>query len=115
MLPGRTKDAKDEVQVREGRQIAVDTGTDLALVKITGPALVPLRIRDSDSVREGQEVYFTGFPIGAVLGPFPATHVPARNGASRTGAVVAFTAIVNASTTDVCLAPAASTESSARR
>jgi len=74
VLPGRTKDAKDEVQVREGRQIAVDTGTDLALVKITGPALVPLRIRDSDSVREGQEVYFTGFPIGAVLGPFPATH-----------------------------------------
>jgi len=46
----------------------------MALLKITGPALVPLRIRDSDSVREGQEVYFTGFPIGAVLGPFPATH-----------------------------------------
>ena len=75
VLPGRPKGAKEEAaEVREGRQIAVDPGTDLALLKITGAALVPLRIRDSDSVREGQEVYFTGFPIGAVLGPFPATH-----------------------------------------
>jgi serine protease Do len=73
LLPGRTKDAKEEVQVRDAKQIAVDSGTDLALLKISGPALVPLRIRDTDS-REGQEVYFTGFPIGAILGPFPATH-----------------------------------------
>jgi len=73
LLPGRTKDAKEEVQVRDAKQIAVDPGTDLALLKITGPALAPLRIRDTDS-REGQEVYFTGFPIGAILGPFAATH-----------------------------------------
>ncbi len=73
LLPGRTKDAKEEVQVRDAKQLAVDPGTDLALLKITGPALAPLRIRDTDS-REGQEVYFTGFPIGAILGPFAATH-----------------------------------------
>jgi S1-C subfamily serine protease len=73
LLPGRTKDAKEEIQVRDAKQIAIDIGVDLALLKISGPALVPLRLRDSDS-REGQEVYFTGFPIGAVLGPFPATH-----------------------------------------
>ena len=24
--------------------------------------------------REGQEIFFTGYPIGAVLGPYPATH-----------------------------------------
>jgi S1-C subfamily serine protease len=36
--------------------------------------LPALRVRDSDSVREGQDVLFTGFPIGAVLGPYPATH-----------------------------------------
>src|SRR5207247_7380711 len=37
VLPGRAKDAKDEAaEVREGRQIAVDPGTDLALLKITG-------------------------------------------------------------------------------
>ncbi|HEY3178187.1 MAG TPA: serine protease [Casimicrobiaceae bacterium] len=74
VLPGRAKDAKEEAQVRDGKQIAIDSGSDLALVKIAGPPLVPLRIRDSDSVREGQDVFFTGFPIGAVLGPFPATH-----------------------------------------
>ncbi len=73
LLPGRSQDGKEEVQVRDAKQIAIDPGTDLALLKVTGPALVPLRIRDSDS-REGQEVYFTGFPIGAILGPFPATH-----------------------------------------
>jgi S1-C subfamily serine protease len=31
-------------------------------------------VRDSATVREGDSVLFTGFPIGAVLGPFPATH-----------------------------------------
>src|SRR5436309_3975278 len=33
LLPGRSKDAKDEAQVREGKQVAVDFGTDLALLK----------------------------------------------------------------------------------
>ena len=74
VLPGRTGEAKDEAQVREAKQIAVDVDSDLALLKISGPKLVPLRIRDSGAAREGQEIFFTGFPIGAVLGPFPATH-----------------------------------------
>jgi S1-C subfamily serine protease len=33
-----------------------------------------LRIRDSSSVAEGEILVFTGFPIGGVLGLFPATH-----------------------------------------
>ncbi len=33
-----------------------------------------LRLRDSDGVKEGQAILFTGFPIGAALGPYPATH-----------------------------------------
>ena len=33
-----------------------------------------MRIGRSADVREGQEVLFTGYPIGAVLGPHPATH-----------------------------------------
>ena len=77
LLPGRVKDpkdARDDIQVREGKQIAVDPSSDLALLKLSGAALPPLKIRDSDTVREGQDVLFTGFPIGAVLGPFPATH-----------------------------------------
>ena len=53
---------------------AIDPGSDLALLKIGGDALPALRLRDSDGVKEGQAVLFTGFPIGAALGPYPATH-----------------------------------------
>ena len=77
LLPGRVKDpkdAKDDIQAREVKEIAIDTSGDLALLKLNGATLPPLKIRDSDSVRAGQDVLFTGFPIGAVLGPFPATH-----------------------------------------
>jgi S1-C subfamily serine protease len=33
-----------------------------------------LKLRASEPVKAGQEVFFTGYPIGAVLGPYPATH-----------------------------------------
>jgi S1-C subfamily serine protease len=76
LLPARPREThdKDDVQAREVRQIAVDPSTDLALLKITGASLPAVALRDSDGVREGQEVLFTGFPIGAVLGPYPVTH-----------------------------------------
>lgn len=60
--------------VRELQRIAVDPGSDLALLRFEGASLPVLKIGDSDAVREGQSVLFTGFPIGAVLGPYPATH-----------------------------------------
>jgi serine protease Do len=66
------KDSKP--QVREAKQIAVDPGSDLAVLRIAAPALPALKLRGSDGVKEGQEVLFTGYPIGAVLGPYPATH-----------------------------------------
>jgi serine protease Do len=71
LLPGPDR---DKVQFREAKQVAVDPGSDLALLKINGAALPAMRIRDSDGVKEGQAVMFTGFPIGAALGLFPATH-----------------------------------------
>jgi serine protease Do len=71
LIPGPER-ARD--QVREARQLVADPGTDLALLKVDGDPLPPLRIGNSDGVREGQEVLFTGFPLGAVLGPFPVTH-----------------------------------------
>jgi serine protease Do len=71
LLPGKER---DQVQVREARQVAVDSTYDIALLKIDGTPLPAVKLRNSDSVREGQDVLFTGFPIGAVLGPFPATH-----------------------------------------
>ena len=76
LLPSRSRVAKDkdEVQARDAKQIAIDYNADLALLKIGGAPLPALSIRDSDTVREGQDVFFTGFPIGAVLGPYPATH-----------------------------------------
>jgi len=61
-------------QFNEAKQVAIDPGTDLAILKTQGAALPALRIGDSDQVQEGQQVLFTGFPIGAVLGAFAATH-----------------------------------------
>jgi serine protease Do len=63
-----------EPQVREARELAVDMGTDLAVLKINGPPLPVLKLGGVDNVREGQSVLFTGFPIGSVLGVFAATH-----------------------------------------
>lgn len=66
--PGR------EPQVREARQVGVDTGADLAVLKIDGAPLPALKLGSLEGVREGQSVLFTGFPIGAVLGIFAVTH-----------------------------------------
>ena len=63
-----------KVQFREARRVAVDPGSDLAVLKIGGAALPALSIRDSDGVKEGQAILFTGFPIGTAIGLFPATH-----------------------------------------
>jgi S1-C subfamily serine protease len=71
---GTPKDGREQAQVRVARRVAVDPGADLAVLKVEGPPLPPLKLRDSDTVREGQEVLLTGYPVGAVLGPFAATH-----------------------------------------
>lgn len=59
---------------REARLVAMDAATDLAVLKIGGDPLPTLKVVDSSRVREGQEVLFSGFPIGSMLGTFPATH-----------------------------------------
>src|SRR5262245_36700900 len=64
----------ERVRFREARRVAVDPGSDLALLRFDGDKLPPLALRDSDRVKAGQMVLFTGFPIGAALGPYPATH-----------------------------------------
>jgi S1-C subfamily serine protease len=66
--PGRT------AQVRPAARGATDPAHDIALLRIEGAPLPALAVRDSDGVREGEAVLFTGFPIGNVLGPHPATH-----------------------------------------
>jgi S1-C subfamily serine protease len=71
LLPGASRET---AQVREVRRRAVDPGSDLALLTLEGTPLPPLPLRDSATVREGQEILMTGYPLGAVLGPFAATH-----------------------------------------
>jgi serine protease Do len=58
----------------EVTRAAVDEEHDLALLKLKTGQLPALKLRESDTVTEGDEFLFTGFPIGAVLGPFAATH-----------------------------------------
>ena len=70
VIPG----AGRQVQVRPAAQGATDPEHDLALLRIDGVPLPPLAVRDSDGVREGDPILFTGYPIGNVLGPHPATH-----------------------------------------
>lgn len=61
-------------QVRRATRILVDDQHDLALLHISGEPLSALRLAGNDRVREGQEIAFTGFPIGMVLGLHPVTH-----------------------------------------
>lgn len=63
-----------QLRVREATLIASDPDRDLALLRISGPAVPPMHLADSDRVREGQAVAFTGFPIGSLLGFAPVTH-----------------------------------------
>ena len=61
-------------QMREASLLARDNPRDLALLRMAGPPGPPLAVGDSATVREGQELAFTGFPIGGALGFSPVTH-----------------------------------------
>ena len=74
MIPRPGDGDPDRAEVREAREFAVDDDADLALLKVAAPALPPLKLGRSTQVSEGQDVAFTGYPIGAILGLHPATH-----------------------------------------
>lgn len=59
---------------RPARLAALDREHDLAHLRLEGTPLPALRLAESDKVAEGQELAFTGFPLGMTLGLFPATH-----------------------------------------
>ena len=63
-----------EPELREATVVFRDAAHDLALLRINGTALPVMKLGDSDQVREGKRVAFTGFPIGMVLGFYPTTH-----------------------------------------
>lgn len=61
-------------QVRRARLLARDPDHDLAIIRIEGSPLPALEFKNSDQVREGEMIAFTGFPIGGALGFSPVTH-----------------------------------------
>lgn len=62
-----------QVEYRHARIVARDAEHDLALLAIVGPPLPALRFA-SAPLRVGEEVAFTGYPLGAILGLYPVTH-----------------------------------------
>ena len=89
----------EDPDVRLATAVAADTEHDLVLLKFSDAPLPPLRLGDSGKVREGERYAFTGFPIGSVLGLYPATHrgivaaitpeiIPADNSGQLTTALV---------------------------
>jgi S1-C subfamily serine protease len=63
-----------QMTVRIAQIVATDKSRDLALLTIAGDPIPPLKLGDSSQVREGWQLYFTGYPIGSVLGLNPSTH-----------------------------------------
>ncbi|MCC6201858.1 MAG: trypsin-like peptidase domain-containing protein [Gammaproteobacteria bacterium] len=61
-------------EIRGATIVARDATHDLALLRIDGVPLPPLALGDSGTAREGDDIVFIGFPIGAVLGLYPVTH-----------------------------------------
>ncbi len=54
--------------------VAKDAVHDLAILRIRGQNLPALPLGGTKTIREGDEIAFTGFPIGMVLGLHPVTH-----------------------------------------
>lgn len=53
--------------------VKVDELHDLALLRVERK-LTPMKLASKTLIKDGTEIIFTGFPIGAVLGLYPATH-----------------------------------------
>lgn len=63
-----------EPGLRAATLAAVDKEHDLALLRIGGAPLPAMKLGEASNVREGQNLIFTGFPIGMILGFYPVTH-----------------------------------------
>ncbi|MDN4038023.1 serine protease [Massilia sp. YIM B02443] len=59
---------------RPATLVALDREHDLAHLRLEGAPLPALNLAEREDAREGQELAFTGFPLGMVLGLYPATH-----------------------------------------
>lgn len=60
--------------IRAAHVVATDPEHDLALLRFGGVPLPALTLAADAEVRPGLAIAFTGFPLGAALGLYPATH-----------------------------------------
>ncbi len=70
----RVPNGDDRGDWRLATLVMLDKAHDLALLRLDGEPLPPLRLAAPDGVREGQAIALMGFPIGGVLGFQPVTH-----------------------------------------
>ncbi len=61
-------------KVRMAEVVVKSALYDLAILKLSGAALPAMTLAKGDFKQDGSYVAFTGFPIGTVLGLYPATH-----------------------------------------
>ncbi|CAN7622168.1 S1 family peptidase [Massilia sp. LjRoot122] len=64
----------ETVGFRPARLVGLDAEHDLAHLRLSGPPLAPLALAGDDGVAEGQDLAFTGYPLGMRLGLHAATH-----------------------------------------
>jgi S1-C subfamily serine protease len=64
----------ERVAFRPAQLAARDREHDLAHLRLAGAPMPAMRLGDSGSVQEGQDLAFTGFPLGMVLGLHHVTH-----------------------------------------
>jgi serine protease Do len=62
------------IRFRPAKLVARDGEHDLAHLRLTGAPMPALELGDSGDVQEGQELAFTGYPLGMVLGLHAATN-----------------------------------------
>ena len=63
-----------QMKVRNATIVLRDKARDLILLRIEGEPMPAIKLAQSDTVREGWQLYFTGYPIGSILGLNPSTH-----------------------------------------
>lgn len=64
----------DAITFRPAQLITRDRQHDLAHLRLSGAPMPALRLGDSAAAQEGQNLAFTGFPLGMVLGLNRVTH-----------------------------------------
>jgi S1-C subfamily serine protease len=64
----------EAVSFRPAHLVGLDTEHDLAHLRLSGTPLAPLALASDDGVAEGQDLAFTGYPLGMRLGLHAATH-----------------------------------------